>query len=41
MSDSLDDGLAKGIYVNVGGSWYKAFSEWNDATGGTVTESGY
>jgi len=28
----------KGIYVNVGGSWYMAFSEWNEATGGSVTE---
>jgi len=34
MSDELDTELSKGIYVNVGGSWFKAFSEWNEATGG-------
>jgi len=38
MSGELDTELSKGIYVNVGGSWFKAFSEWNSATGGTVTD---
>jgi len=38
MSGELDTELSKGIYVNVSGSWYKAFSEWNEATGGTVTD---
>mgnify|MGYP000072885981 CR=1 FL=1 len=37
MSSELDTELAKGIYVNVGGSWFKAFTEFNEATGGTVS----
>jgi len=28
----------KTLYVNVGGSWFKAYEGWNAATGGTVTD---
>ena len=28
----------KTLYVNVGGSWFKAYEGWNSATGGTVTD---